>query len=106
WNVIPKAGDGHQGGSGEWFKQTAVAEAVAKTQCVRRSEVVVEAEVEVVVPVAQRRRGDIILSGHGPVGERVQRGDCQSYTVETVLGNHITRERRLGERIDGIDVAA
>ena len=105
-NVISKAGDGHQGGSGERFEQAAVAEAVAKTQCVRRAEVVVEAQVEVVVAVALRGRGDIILSGHGPVGKRVQRRDGQSHGVETVLGNHVAGERRLGERIDGVDVAA
>jgi hypothetical protein len=105
-HVVAEARNGGERRAGEGLVQGTVGKAVAQGQIVGRAKVVVHAEVEMVVAIALGRGGDVILIGHGAVGQRIQRGNRQAHRIQVCLGNDVAGERRLRERIDGQDAAA
>ena len=59
-----------------------------------------------VLAIARRRGGDIILIRRGAVRKRIQGGDGEPDRVAVLHGNHVAREGPLREEIDGQEVAA
>ena len=86
-------------GSGEGLVKVAVGKAVAAYQAGLIRQGMIEADIEPVVAVAQDRRGDIVLSGHGPVGQRIEVGDRLADGVDSFRRNPAVLERALRERV-------
>ena len=65
----------------------------------------IQADVEMILPIAHRGRRDIVLIRRGPVGKRIEGGDGQANRVAALHGNRIAGKGKLGEKIDGQEVA-
>src|ERR1019366_9077520 len=96
-------GNGSERRTGEGLVQGAVGKAVAQGKVVRGSQVVIHADVEMVVAIALRGGGNEVLIGGGAIRLRIERGDRQTNRIEVASRNHVAGESRLREWIDGRD---
>ena len=65
----------------------------------------IQADVEMILAIAHRGRRNIVLIRRGSVGKRIEGGDGEANRVPALQGNRVAGKGKLGEKIDGQEVA-